>query len=175
MSEVRMVLRGESRTHRFLRARLTFLVAATLVVDAVATAAMYMLEHDDSRSGFDDIGGALVWVLAQLTTVSSQMPNPVTTPGRAIDIVLSIWAITVAARSRGPRLVGAIRLRRTSPRRRSDGVRADEPVPVGHERREAGLGLARARVCGGCAAPGRARRSRRAALPSPRRRPPAGP
>ena len=40
MSEVRTVLRGEPRTHRFLRARLTFLVAATPVIDAVATAAM---------------------------------------------------------------------------------------------------------------------------------------
>jgi hypothetical protein len=97
MSEVRMVLRGESRTHRFLRARLTFLMVATLLVDAVATAAMFMLEHDNPRSGFDDLGGALFWVSAQLTTVSSQMPNPVTTPGRVIDIVLSIWAITVAA------------------------------------------------------------------------------
>jgi hypothetical protein len=25
------------------------------------------------------------------------MPNPVTTPGRVLDIVLEIWAITVAA------------------------------------------------------------------------------
>jgi hypothetical protein len=97
MSEVRMVLRGESRTHRFLRARLTFLVVATLLVDAVATAAMFMLEHDDPRSGFDDVGGALFWVSAQLTTVNSQLPNPVTTPGRVIGIALSIWAITVAA------------------------------------------------------------------------------
>lgn len=97
MSEVRMVLRGESRTHRFLRARLTFLIAATLAVDAVATVAMYMLEHNDPRSGFDDLGGALFWVSAQLTTVSSQMPNPVTTAGRVLDIFLSIWAITVAA------------------------------------------------------------------------------
>lgn len=97
MSEVRMVLRGESRTHRFLRARLTFLIAATVAVDVVATTAMYMLEHHDPRSGFDDVGGALFWVSAQLTTVSSQMPNPVTTPGRVIDILLSIWAITVAA------------------------------------------------------------------------------
>ena len=97
MSEVRMVLRGESRTHRFLRARLTFLIAATVAVDAVATVAMYMLEHNDQRSGFDDVGGALFWVSAQLTTVSSQMPNPVTTPGRVLDILLSIWAITVAA------------------------------------------------------------------------------
>ena len=97
MTEVRMVLRGESRTHRFLRARLTFLIAATLAVDAVASAAMYVVEHNDPRSGFDDLGGALFWVSAQLTTVSSQMPNPVTTSGRVIAIALDVWAITVAA------------------------------------------------------------------------------
>jgi hypothetical protein len=34
---------------------------------------------------------------AQLTTVSSQMPNPVTGAGRVLDIVLEVWAITVAA------------------------------------------------------------------------------
>jgi hypothetical protein len=96
-TEVGMVLRGESHTHRFLRARLTFIVAATLLLDAVATVAMYLFEHDHRDSGFDDIGGALFWVSAQLTTVSSQMPNPVTTPGRVLDIVLAVWAITVAA------------------------------------------------------------------------------
>jgi hypothetical protein len=96
-TEVGMVLRGESRTHRFLRARLMFLVLATLLVDAVATFAMYMLEHDQPGSGFNDPGGALFWVSAQLTTVSSQMPNPVTTAGRVIDILLEVWAITVAA------------------------------------------------------------------------------
>jgi hypothetical protein len=96
-TEVRMVLRGESRTHRFLRARVTFLVVATLVLDAIATVAMYMLEHDHRDSGFDDVGGALFWVSAQLTTVSSQMPNPVTTPGRVLDILLSVWAISVVA------------------------------------------------------------------------------
>ena len=96
-TEVAMVLRGESRTHRFLRARLTFLFGATLLLDAAGTVAMYVLEHDHPDSGFDDLGGALFWVSAQLTTVSSQMPNPVTTPGRVLDIVLSVWAITVAA------------------------------------------------------------------------------
>jgi hypothetical protein len=96
-TEVGMVLRGESRTHQFLRARLTFLVGATLLLDAVATVAMYLLEHDHRGSGFDDLGGTLFWVSAQLTTVSSQLPNPVTTPGRVLDIVLEVWAITVAA------------------------------------------------------------------------------
>ncbi len=96
-SELRMVVRGESRTHRFLRARLTFLVVATVMLDALATVAMYLLEHDHPGSGFDDLGGALFWVSAQLTTVSSQMPNPVTGWGKALDIVLEVWAITVAA------------------------------------------------------------------------------
>jgi hypothetical protein len=50
-TELGMVLRGESRTHRFLRARLTFLVGATLLLDAVATVAMYLLEHDHRGSG----------------------------------------------------------------------------------------------------------------------------
>jgi hypothetical protein len=92
-----MVLRGESHTHRILRSRLTFLLGATLLLDAVATVLMYLLEHDHRGSGFDDLGGALFWVSAQLTTVSSQMPNPVTTPGRALDIVLEVWAISVVA------------------------------------------------------------------------------
>ena len=96
-TEVRMVIRGESLAHRLLRSRLMFLLVATLVLDAVATVLMYTFEHDARGSGFDDLGGALFWVSAQLTTVSSQMPNPVTTAGRVLDIMLEVWAITVAA------------------------------------------------------------------------------
>jgi hypothetical protein len=96
-NELRMVMRGESHAHRFLRWRLMVLIVGTLLLDAVATVAMYLLEHDEPGSGFHDWGGALFWVSAQLTTVSSQMPNPVTGAGRALDIVLEVWAITVAA------------------------------------------------------------------------------
>jgi hypothetical protein len=96
-TEVRMVVRGESRTHRFLRSRLAFLLGSTLLLDIVGTLLMYWFEHDAPGSGFDDLGGALFWVSAQLTTVSSQMPNPVTTPGRMLDIVLELWAISVVA------------------------------------------------------------------------------
>jgi hypothetical protein len=96
-SELRMVVRGESLTHSLLRNRLVFLFLGTLALDAVATVFMYLFEHDHRGSGFDDVGGALFWVSAQLTTVSSQMPNPVTTPGRILDIVLEVWAISVVA------------------------------------------------------------------------------
>jgi hypothetical protein len=96
-SEIRMVLRGESHTHRVLRSRLTVLFGATVLLDAVGTILMYLFEHDHRGSGFDDLGGALFWVSAQLTTVSSQMPNPVTTAGRVLDVLLEIWAISVVA------------------------------------------------------------------------------
>ena len=96
-TEMRMVIRGESLAHRLLRSRLMFLLVATLVLDALATVAMYVLEHDEPASGFHDVGGALFWVSAQLTVVSSQMPNPVTGWGKALDIVLEVWAISVAA------------------------------------------------------------------------------
>jgi ABC-type phosphate/phosphonate transport system permease subunit len=96
-TEARMVLRADTLTHRFLRARLTFLIASTLVVDAVATVLMYWFEAGDSRSGFDNFGGTLFWVSAQLTTVSSQMPNPVTGAGQVLDILLEVWSISIVA------------------------------------------------------------------------------
>src|SRR4051794_15632257 len=95
--EARMIARAESRTHEALRSRLMFLLLATLVLDAIGTLVMYALEHDDRRSGFTTLGGAFFWVSAQLTTVSSQMPNPVTGGGRAVDLVLEVWAISVVA------------------------------------------------------------------------------
>jgi hypothetical protein len=96
-SELRMLLRGETHTHRVLRSRLAVLFGSTLVLDAVGTVLMYLFEHAHRGSGFDDLGGALFWVSAQLTTVSSQMPNPLTTAGRVLDIVLEVWAISVVA------------------------------------------------------------------------------
>jgi len=58
-AEIRMVLRGESHTHRILRSRLAFLVGATILLDAIASTLMYLFEHDHRSSGFDDVGGAL--------------------------------------------------------------------------------------------------------------------
>jgi hypothetical protein len=120
-AEVRMVIRGESLAHSLLRSRLMFLFVATLILDAAATIAMYALEHDRSGSGFHNWGGALFWVTAQLTTVSSQMPNPVTGWGQAIDIVLEVWAITVAA-TLAASLAAFFRARHV------EHIQADEPA-----------------------------------------------
>jgi hypothetical protein len=96
-AEARGVIAGRSRNHRVLRSRVLYLFGSTLVVDAVGTVLMYVFEHAKAGSGFEGFGGALFWVSAQLTTVSSQMPNPVTTPGRIVDLVLEVWAISVVA------------------------------------------------------------------------------
>ena len=141
--EARMVLRGSTLTHQFLRARLTLLIALTLVVDAVGTVLMYWFEGGAKGSDFDDLGGALFWVTAQLTTVSSQMANPVTTPGRVLDILLEVWSISVVATAagsfaaffharhlEGTRPAGAARRaarRRRSPGRASRGTAGGSP------------------------------------------------
>jgi nitrogen fixation-related uncharacterized protein len=58
--EARMVLRGSTVTHEFLRARLTLLIGLTLVVDAVGTVLMYWFEGGAKGSDFDDLGGRAV-------------------------------------------------------------------------------------------------------------------
>ena len=40
---------------------------------------------------------AFFWTSTQLLTVSSQLQNPISTGGRALDIFMEIWAITVIA------------------------------------------------------------------------------
>jgi hypothetical protein len=96
-----MVIRGESRAHQFLRSRIAFLLSSTLVLDVIATVLMYLFEHDARGTGFHTLGGSLFWVSAQLTTVSSQMPNPVTAAGRVLDVFLELWAISVVATAAG--------------------------------------------------------------------------
>src|SRR5437763_1768843 len=96
-TEARMVARAETRTHEVLRSRLMFLLLATVALDVVGTLLMFALEHDDRRSGFSTLGGALFWTSAQLTTVSSQEPNPVTGLGKVVDIGLEVWSISVVA------------------------------------------------------------------------------
>jgi hypothetical protein len=101
VSELGRVIHGDTRPHRHLRARIAFLVLSTTALDVVATVLMYLFEHDARGTGFQTIGGALFWVSAQLTTVSSQMPNPVTAAGRVLDVVLELWAISVVATAAG--------------------------------------------------------------------------
>jgi hypothetical protein len=92
--EARAVAMADTPTHLHLRERLTAVFLASMLIDIAAAIAVYFLERGRTATGIHTFGDALFWTSAQLLTVSSQMPNPVTTGGKIIDIFLEFWAIT---------------------------------------------------------------------------------
>jgi hypothetical protein len=95
--EVMRVARAETPTHEHLRSRLLALLAVTLVVDAVASVLIFLFERGAERTEITDIGDSIFWTSTQLLTVSSQLPNPLSTPGRVLDIFLQAYAISIVA------------------------------------------------------------------------------
>jgi ion channel len=95
--EVHRVVRGATDEHTKFRRRIATTVLVTLVIDAIGSVLMYLLEHGQDGSQIASPFKSFFWVTTQLLTVSSQMPNPVTTGGRIVDIFLEVWAITVVA------------------------------------------------------------------------------
>jgi hypothetical protein len=47
------------------------------------------------------VGQAFFFTTVQLLTVSSQLKNPITPAGRALDIALELWAVIVVAGAAG--------------------------------------------------------------------------
>ncbi len=95
--ELRRVVQGDTDEHSKFRRRIATTVVVTLAVDVVGSVLMYALEHGEKGSQIGSAFQSFFWVTTQLLTVSSQMPNPVTTGGRIVDICLEVWAITVVA------------------------------------------------------------------------------
>jgi hypothetical protein len=93
--EARSVARAETTTHEHLRDRLLTAAVATILVDAVATVAVFLLERHAPQTDVRTIGSAAFWTTSQLLTVSSALQNPISTPARVIDIGLELYAITV--------------------------------------------------------------------------------
>ena len=87
--------------HRRLMARLALLVIATTALDLVAAIVMYVLEASARGSEIRTFGQAFFFTTVQLLTVSSQIKNPVTPTGRAVDVVLELWAVVAVAGSAG--------------------------------------------------------------------------
>ena len=98
--ELRRLARIEER-HRRLAARLMLVVVATVVIDLVGSATMYLLERDAQGTQIRTVGQAVFFTTVQLLTVSSQIQNPVTPLGRVVDVVLELWAVIVVAGSAG--------------------------------------------------------------------------
>ena len=89
--------RSPPRPHNVLRRRLLEALVLVAVVDAGGTFLMWLFENDVSRSEIHNIWDAFFFTTVQLLTVSSQMPNPVTTGGRIVDIVLEVTALILVS------------------------------------------------------------------------------
>ena len=87
--------------HRRLVGRLVVVLLATFVVDVVGTVLVYVTEEHVKNGAIHNLFDAFFFTTVQLLTVSSQIPNPLTTAGRIVDIFLEIWAVIVVAGSAG--------------------------------------------------------------------------
>jgi hypothetical protein len=95
--ELRAVLRAETPTHRRYRDHLTMIVVVTIGVDILCTVLAYLLERHAAGTEIHTLGSAFFWTSTQLLTVSSQMKDPISFGGRALDIFMEAYAISVVA------------------------------------------------------------------------------
>jgi hypothetical protein len=94
-SEVRDVIRARTPTHERLRDRLLGVALATIGVDLICAVLAFLFEHHQKQTQITSIGSALFWTSTQLLTVSSSIQNPISAPGRILDVAMEIYAITV--------------------------------------------------------------------------------
>ena len=95
--EARDVFRASTPTHARLRDRLVAVALATVGFDVVCAVLAFLFEHHQKQTQIESVGSALLRTTTQLLTVSSSMQNPISFPGRVLDVVMEIYAITVIA------------------------------------------------------------------------------
>jgi hypothetical protein len=95
--EVLKVARAATPTHEHLRSRISFLLAATLILDAVASVLIFYFERHATGTEITTVGDSVFWTSTQLLTVSSQLPNPISAPARILDVLLQAYAISAVA------------------------------------------------------------------------------
>jgi hypothetical protein len=95
--EVLQVASAATPTHAHLRSRLILVFLATVILDAVASVLILGFERDAPDTEITNIGDSVFWTSTQLLTVSSQLPNPISTPARVLDVFLQAYAISVVA------------------------------------------------------------------------------
>ena len=96
-TELAKITRAATPTHEHLRTRLLFVFVATVALDLVASVLILGFEQDAEGTKITNIGDSLFWTSTQLLTVSSQLPNPISTPARVLDVFLQAYAISVVA------------------------------------------------------------------------------
>jgi len=74
-----------------------FIIVATVILDAVASVLVFHFERHADGTEITTLGDSVFWTSTQLLTVSSQLPNPISTAGRVLDVFLQAYAISVVA------------------------------------------------------------------------------
>jgi hypothetical protein len=92
--ELSRLFTAEER-HRRLLARLLIAFGATIVIFAAGTVLIWMFESGNKGGDINGFGDAAFFTAVQLLTVSSQIRNPLTSPGKIVDVGLEIWALFV--------------------------------------------------------------------------------
>jgi len=100
VEELKRLTTWEER-HRRLISRLALLLLATLTIDAVGTVLVYVFERSTKQTDIHSFFDAFFFTTVQLLTVSSQIKNPLSVPGRLVDIALEVWAVIAVAGSAG--------------------------------------------------------------------------
>jgi hypothetical protein len=95
VGEIRQIVRGGTPTHSRLRDRLVALLLMTVGIDLICAVLALLFEHGGAQSEVSTFGSAMFWTSTQLLTVSSNIKNPVSTPGRILDVAMEIYAISV--------------------------------------------------------------------------------
>ena len=67
------------------------------MLDAVATVLIFVFERHAKGTEITTFGDSIFWTSTQLLTVSSQLPNPISTGGRILDVFMEAWAVSVVA------------------------------------------------------------------------------
>ena len=78
-----------------LRRRVATGLVIVLCADVVGAILMYVFEKDAEGGQIHAFTDALFFSTVQLLTISSQMPNPVTGPGRITDVGLELFGLFV--------------------------------------------------------------------------------
>jgi hypothetical protein len=126
--ELLRVARGTTPTHDRLRSHLAFIFMATVLLAAVASMLIFFFERHAPGTRIDNIGDSIFWTSTQLLTVSSQLPNPISTPARVLDIFLQAYAISIVAMLAGS--FGAFFHRRGIERDAANPAQAAGPAEV---------------------------------------------
>jgi hypothetical protein len=95
--ELRAIARADTPTHQRYRDHLTVIAVVTVGVDLLCTVLAYLLERHAAGTEIHTLGSAFFWTSTQLLTVSSQIRDPISFGGRALDIFMEAYAISVVA------------------------------------------------------------------------------